>query len=166
MAEGRDAVFLVGFMGAGKSTIGRALAGLLGRVFVDLDDRIVALEGRSIAAILADSGEPYFRALERSVLAAIELRPPPVVACGGGTYAHEPSRRLIDALGVAVWIQVPLEVALARCQPGADRPLLRGPAQAHALYQTRLPSYRSAALHVDVEDLTPDEAAARIAALL
>jgi shikimate kinase len=166
MAEGRDAVFLVGFMGAGKTTVGRALAMLLGRLFIDLDDRIVALEGRSIAAILADSGEPYFRACERSVLSAIELRPPPVVACGGGTYAHEPSRRLIDSLGIAVWIQVPLEIALSRCQAGADRPLLRGPAQAHALYQARLPSYRSAPLHVDVEGLTPDEAAARIAALL
>ena len=166
MAEGRDAVFLVGFMGVGKSTIGRALARLLDRLFVDLDDRIVEVEGRSIAAIIADSGEPYFRALERSILAAIGRRPPPVVACGGGTYAHEPSRRVIDTMGIAVWLQVPLEVALARCRAGADRPLLRSAAQARALYRARLPSYRSAPLHVDVEGLMPEEAAARIAARL
>jgi shikimate kinase len=166
MAERRDAVFLVGFMGAGKSTIGRALASVLGRVFIDLDDRIVAREGRPIATIIGESGEPYFRACEQSILAALERRAPPVVACGGGTYSHEPSRRLIDALGVAVWLQVPLEVALARCRAGADRPLLRGRAQAQALYLSRLPSYRSAPLHVDVEGLTPQEAAARIAAVL
>jgi len=166
MVEGRDTVFLVGFMGAGKSTVGRALAGLLGRVFIDLDDRLVAIEGRSIVAILEDSGERYFREREREVLAAIERRPPSVVACGGGTYAHEPSRRAIDAAGVAVWLQVPLDVALARCGAGAGRPLLRGPEQARALYQARLPAYRLAPLHVDVEGLTPEEAAERIAALL
>jgi len=166
MAEGRDTVFLVGFMGAGKSTVGRALADLLGRVFVDLDERIVALEGRPIVAILEESGERYFRERERAILAGLERRPPPVVACGGGTYAHGPSRRVIDAAGVAVWLQVPLEAALARCGAGADRPLLRGPEQARALYHARLPSYRSAPLHVDVEGLTPEEAAERIAALL
>jgi shikimate kinase len=166
MAEARDGVFLVGFMGAGKSTVGRALAHLLGRVFVDLDERIVALEGRTIAAILQESGERYFRQREHAILAGLERRPPPVVACGGGTYAYEPSRRVIDAAGIAVWLQVPLPVALVRCGTGADRPLLRGPAQAQALYRARLPSYRAAPLHVDVDGLTPSEAAARIAALL
>jgi len=166
MTGARDAVFLVGFMGAGKSTVGRALADLLGRVFIDLDERIVALEGRTIAAILEESGERYFRERERAILAGLERRPPPIVACGGGTYAYEPSRRVIDAAGVAVWLQVPLPVALARCGAGAGRPLLRGPAQARALYRARLPSYRAAPLHVDVDGLTPDDAAARIAAIL
>jgi shikimate kinase len=69
-------------------------------------------------------------------------------------------------MGIAVWLQVPLDVALARCHAGAARPLLRGPEQAAALYRARLPSYRAAPLHVDVEGLTPEDAAARIAALL
>lgn len=166
MAERRDTVFLVGFMGAGKTTAGRALANLLGRVFIDLDERIVALEGRPIVSILEESGERYFRERECALLAAMERRPPTVVACGGGTYTHEPSRRVIDAAGVAVWMQLPLEVALARCGAGADRPLLRGPEQARALYHARLPAYRLAPLRVDVEGLTPEEAAERIAALL
>lgn len=163
---GRGAVFLVGFMGAGKTTIGRALAGLLGRPFVDLDERIVEAEGRSIARILEESGEPYFREREREVLLGLGRRPIQVVACGGGTYAHEPSRQVIDAAGTAVWLQVPPAVALARCGSGSGRPLLRSPEQALALYQARLPAYRSAPLHVDVDGLTPAEAAERIAAVL
>jgi shikimate kinase len=162
----RAPVFLIGFMGAGKTTVGRALADLLGREFVDLDEAIVASEGRSIARILGESGEPFFRALEAKLLASLRGRGPLVVACGGGTYAHAPSRALVDSLGTAVWLQVPLEVALTRCSAGETRPLLREPQQAAGLYRSRLPAYRSAPVHVDVEGLTPTEAAERIAARL
>jgi shikimate kinase len=163
---GRGVLFLVGFMGAGKTTIGRALAALVDREFLDLDEALVEIEGRSIARILQESGEAYFRERERQTLEKLRRRSRLVVACGGGTYAHEPSRRVIDAAGRAVWLQVPLAVALERCGTARDRPLLGSPEQAHALYQARLPSYRAAPLHVDVDGLTPEEAAARIAALL
>jgi shikimate kinase len=159
-------VFLVGFMGCGKTTVGRALARLLGWEFVDLDERIVAADGRSISAILREAGEPFFRALESRVLASIAGRPRIVVACGGGTYAHGPCRSLIDAMGTAVWLQLPLHQALARCAAGEGRPLLSGPGQAEALYRRRLPSYAAAPIHVPVEGLTPEEAAEAIAARL
>jgi shikimate kinase len=162
----RAPVFLVGFMGAGKTTIGRALGLLLGREFVDLDDRIVEEDGRDIPRILWESGEPYFRDLETRILAGLRGRPALVVACGGGTYAHPASRTVIDGLGTAVWLQAPLAAMLARCAGGAGRPLLGGPEEARALYLSRLPSYRTARLHVDVDGLTPEEAAEKIAARL
>lgn len=163
MSPRQAAVFLVGFMGAGKTTTGRLLAGLLGWDFVDLDERIVEMDGRSIAVILRDAGEPFFRDLESRLLASLAGRERIVVACGGGTYAHPASRALIDAAGTAVWLQVPLTVAIGRCLAGPARPLLSGPEQAEALYRKRLPSYSAAPVHVSIEGLSPQEAAERIA---
>jgi shikimate kinase len=166
MERRRASIFLVGFMGAGKTTIGRALGRLLVREFVDLDDRIAEEDGRSITRILQESGEPYFRDLETRILAALRGREALVVACGGGTYANPVSHAVIDGLGTAVWLQAPLPVMLARCGGGAGRPLLGRPEEAQALYLSRLPAYRTARLQIDVEGLTPDEAAERIAARL
>src|SRR5439155_5724404 len=144
MGERPDVVFLIGFMGAGKTTVGRHLARLLGWDFLDLDERIVANERLGIAQIFAVKGEAYFRRLELEILASLRGRSRLVVACGGGTYAHDESRRLIDRMGRVVWIQVPLPQALARCEAGPGRPLLQGPTQAETLYRSRLPSYRAA----------------------
>ena len=166
MGERPGPVFLIGFMGAGKTTVGRLLARLLGWDFVDLDEQIVANERRSIPQIFARDGEAYFRRLETEILASLRGRARLVVACGGGTYAHEDSRRLIDRMGCAVWIQVPIALAWRRCAGAAGRPLLKGEVQAEALYRKRLPSYRAAAIHVDAEGLTAEEVAERIAGML
>jgi shikimate kinase len=159
-------LFLVGFMGAGKTTVGQALARLLGWDFLDLDDAIEAAEGRSIARIFQESGEPHFRDRERELLAGLEGRRRLVVACGGGTYAHPPAAQVIDRLGVAVWVEAPLGLCLRRAAHGPPRPLLKGPRQAEALYRARLPRYRTAPLRIDAERLTPEAAAERIVALL
>jgi shikimate kinase len=159
-------LFLVGFMGAGKTTVAKALGHLLGWTALDLDDALVKAEGRSIPRILKESGEPHFRDLERRILEGLEGRTNLVVACGGGTYAHPPSHAVIDRLGKAVWLQAPLGLCLRRCQDGPARPLLRSPEQAEALYRKRLPAYRTAPLAVAVEGLTPEACAERIAALL
>jgi len=166
MGERPGLVFLIGFMGAGKTTVGRALARIMGWDFVDLDEEIVGAEHRSIAQIFAHEGEKYFRRLEAEILASLRSRLRLVVACGGGTYANEESRTLIDRMGLAVWIQVPLEQALARCDKGPGRPLLRDEARAEALYRARLPFYRAAGLRVDAAGLTPEQIAERIARLL
>lgn len=167
MPEARGPVFLIGFMGAGKTTAGRALGRLLGWDFVDLDDRIVEEEGRGIAQIFRDEGEAYFRRREAEILRTLRGRARLVVACGGGTYAAEACRELIDGMGRAVWLQAPMAQVLARCAvQGHDRPLLKDAAQAEALYLARLPAYRAAPLRVDAESLSPDQIAERIAALL
>ena len=166
MGERPGLVFLIGFMGAGKTTVGRHLARLIGWDFVDLDEEIVGTEHRSIPQIFAVEGEAYFRRREADLLASLRGRTRVVVACGGGTYAHEDNRRLIDRMGRAVWIQLPLEVALRRCAGGQERPLLQGESQAQALYARRLSSYRAAALKVDASGLSSEEVAERIAGLL
>ncbi len=166
MMEARGPVFLVGFMGAGKTTTGKALARLAGWDFVDLDEFIVDSERTSIPEIFRRHGEAHFRRLEAGALASLRGRRKLVVACGGGTYAQDESRALIDAMGKAVWLQVPLNQALARCDGAAARPLLKDAAQAEALFRSRLPSYRKAPLRVDVEGLTPEQVAERIVALL
>lgn len=166
-ARGPDRpVFLIGFMGANKTTTGKTLARLLGWDFLDLDEAIEAAEGRSIARIFTESGEPHFRERERSILAGLDGRERLVVACGGGTYAHPPSAVVIDRLGTAVWLEAPLGLCLRRAAGGPPRPLLKGPRQAESLYRARLPRYRSAPLRIDVEPLTPEAAAERIAALV
>ena len=133
---------------------------------MDLDELIVAADRRGIPEIFAQEGEAYFRRLERGILASLRGRTRLVVACGGGTYANEESRLLIDRMGRAAWIQVPLRQALGRCAGGEGRPLLQDDAQAEALYRRRLPSYRAAGLHVDADGLTAEEVAERIAGLL
>src|SRR5688572_14875139 len=158
----RGPVFLVGFMGVGKTTVGRALARLLDWDFLDLDECIVAADGRGIAEIFAAEGERYFRRLEAGVLASLRGRDRIVVACGGGTYANDESRALIDRIGRAIWIQLPLGEALARCVPDSGRPLLKSVAQAEALYRARLPAYRSAPVRVDATGLDVEAVAARI----
>lgn len=167
MGDPSGTVFIVGFMGAGKTTVGRILARLLGWDFVDLDDLIVQAEGRSIPAIFAGEGEAYFRRVERGMLASLRGRTRLVVACGGGTYANDENRLLIDRMGRAVWLQVPLRQALARCASGGEeRPLLKTEAEADALYRRRLTAYRSAGLHVDADGLTAEQVAERIAGML
>jgi len=166
MRDPRGLIFLVGFMGAGKTTTGRALARLLGWDFLDLDEAIEAAEQRTINRIFADDGERYFRRREADILATLRGRVRAVVACGGGTYAQEENRALIDSLGVAVWIHVPLAEALARCGSEGGRPLFKDDAQAEALYASRLPSYRGARLRVEAAGLAPELIAERIAELL
>ena len=166
MTGPRGIVFLVGFMGSGKTSAGSALARHLGWDFVDLDELIVERARKSIVDIFRDDGEEHFRHLEMEVLTALRMRRRLVIACGGGTYAREETRHLIDAMGRAVWLRLPIEDALARCAGNRDRPLLKDEGQARALYHSRVPSYRLAPLCVDVYGLTPEKVAESIEALL
>ncbi len=161
-------VFLVGFMGAGKSSTGRALARRLAVPFVDLDECIEQQLGGSVAAIFATLGEGAFRAEERRQLALCGRYPAVVVATGGGTFAQEANRDLIASLGISVFLDVPWGEILRRL-PGkrGERPLFTAPEQAHTLYQQRLPHYRLADMRVRVAPSEDAEAVAgRIAFLL
>lgn len=121
-------VFLIGFMGCGKSTLGRAVRGATGIDFTDLDDAVEARAGMSIPQIFKTRGEAAFRALEREVLNDICASGKPVlVACGGGTPCQPGNMELMNRLGVTVWLQAPVERLVERLllYPG-DRPLIAG----------------------------------------
>lgn len=161
-------VFLVGFMGAGKTSVGRALARQARALFVDLDARLEAVFGLSVADIFSTYGETAFRLEESRQLARCGRFATVVVATGGGTFVSEANRATIRRLGVSVHLEVSWGEVLRRL-PGkrAERPLFASPEQAHRLYVERLPAYRQADFSVRArEGETPEVLAARIALLL
>ncbi len=132
-------LYLVGFMGCGKSTVGRRLAERLGAPFVDLDDEIERTSGRTVRAIFEESGEAGFRRLESEFLAATESLPAAVVATGGGCFTLEENRRSIGARGLAVFLDVTLASVQARLKGKADRPLFVSEEQLAGLFAARAP---------------------------
>ena len=164
-------VFLVGFMGAGKTSVGRALGRLLNWKFEDLDDRIEAREGRSIERIFADSGEAGFRRAESAALSEL-LRErdwfPRVVALGGGAFVQAQNAAMIQAADVpTVFLDAPVEELYRRCeQEQRERPLRRDVKQFRELYEQRRQSYLAAGLRVDTYGKEVDAVAAEVACSL
>ena len=136
-------IVLVGFMGAGKTTVGRLLASGLGLRFADSDLVVEQRRGRSIGEIFAKDGEPAFRAAEHEVLAELMRGPDAVLAVGGGAVEYQSSRRLLRAARV-IYLQVSYDEAMQRVGADAGRPLLRRPDLAD-IYRRRLPVYKSVA---------------------
>jgi shikimate kinase len=166
------AVFLLGFMGAGKTSVGRALARRLGWRFVDLDQQIEMRAGHTIAEIFARSGEQAFRALEtaalRELLAALEHASPAVVALGGGAALGAENAALLAACGAPqVFLDAGFEVLRRRCaETVAARPLFREEEQARLLYESRRPHYLKAQYRLDTASRSVEQAAAEIARML
>ena len=159
-----DNVILVGFMGAGKSSVGRLVARRLGRCFVETDDMITAKDGRSIPEIFAEGGEARFRALEDEALALLALKDGEVIATGGGLPCRGGRIEALRALGTVVWLNEDFETLYARARAAGDRPMLagRGRAEVEALYRSRLPYYGQAHVTIDTTGLGPDQVAARV----
>jgi shikimate kinase len=149
------AIFLVGFMGAGKTTVGRALSESMGWRFEDLDDRIQAREGRSIPEIFAQSGEAAFRRSEfaalQELLQEVRYGPPTVVALGGGAFVQQEVVDLLEQSGnVTIFLDAPIDELWQRCSTdGVDRPLLRQRSEFEQLYHKRRPYYLRARLRVE-----------------
>jgi len=163
-------VLLVGFMGSGKSTVGRLVAAGLSWRFLDFDDRIEEVEGRSVAEIFRTQGERYFRRVE-SEIAEDLLSEDHVVLGSGGGWAAAPG--LLDALPdgtVSVWLRVSADEAVERVRPQAGvRPLLatgNPRSKAEALLSERAPRYGHAHLTVETDGRTPEDVAAEILALI
>ena len=162
-------IFLAGFMGAGKTTVGGHLAARLGLPFFDLDVQIEHRSGSTIREIFEHQGETGFRRLEHEALEALCEHPRLVAATGGGTLTVEANRELIAGSGLSVWLHPPFATIVERIGGvgKGDRPLFQNEVQAWELYRERLPTYRSCDLRVDVEaSERAEEVAARIVLLL
>lgn len=144
-----DKIYLVGFMGSGKTTLARALAGRLDWRTADVDERIEAREQRSIATIFARDGEPYFRDVERRVLLDLLPERHVVVATGGGTFVPPENRLLINRDGLSVWLDVPLAELVARVPTDGRRPLAADRSQFERLYEARRAIYQQAHVRLD-----------------
>lgn len=159
---------LVGPPGAGKTTVGTALADLLGVGFADTDHLIEAEAGKPIPEIFYDDGEPAFRELERATIAGALASFAGVLALGGGAILHEPTRESLRAHTV-VFLSVELSDAVKRVGLGAGRPLLaiNPRATLKHLMEQRRPLYAAVATHTIATDARdPQEIAAELAALL
>lgn len=155
-------IYLVGFMGAGKSTVGRELSLKLHWPFLDLDNEIEKSEKRPVRDIFARFGEPHFRQLERDHLRRVSEIPRAIIALGGGAYVDPVNRSIADTTGVSVWLDTSLASVKRRVRPDGSRPLLADAEKARQLFAERLPSYRLARIHVLTDNRLPDVIAEEI----
>jgi shikimate kinase len=169
--SGVRTVFLVGFMGAGKTSVGRALSRRLGLPFEDLDDRIQLREGKTIEQIFRESGEAEFRRAETAALRELlaELGSSRrVVGLGGGAFVQPDNAALIeDAKVHSVFLDAPVEELLRRCvEEATSRPLRQNPEQFRGLYEKRRGSYVRASVRIETGGKDIDTVAAEVACAL
>ena len=166
--EAAPGVYLVGFMGSGKSTVGHMLAGKLGWEFVDLDDEIEMRAGMSIPEIFEGQGEPAFRAVERNALLEhverVREGRSRVVALGGGAFVNARNREALE--GVSIWLDCPVETLWQRVASESGRPLARDRGAFEELYAKRRAEYARASFTVQGDEEGPDALVERILQLL
>ncbi|HXG57977.1 MAG TPA: shikimate kinase [Thermoanaerobaculia bacterium] len=157
-------IYLVGFMGAGKTTVGRELAARLEAPFFDLDELIESAERMSIKDIFAQYGEPYFRKRERDLLRSTRYLESAVIATGGGTFTFEENIQFIESEGLSVYLSAPYTLLRSRVgDKAAERPLFRDDVAAHELFMQRLRYYRLCDITIEIrEDETPAEIVERL----
>ena len=147
-------IYLVGFMGSGKTTIGRHLADELGWSFVDLDADIESEQGATISRIFDTRGEEEFRRLERAAIQKrvrmIEKGRPMVVALGGGAFAQQGNFELLENNGISVWLDCPFSIVRARVSQASERPLARDPEKFRELYDHRRSAYERADYRIEI----------------
>jgi shikimate kinase len=159
-------IYLVGFMGSGKTTVGKVLAKRLGWAFADLDDDIEAREGVAISEIFEARGEEEFRRIETEVIrarvAAVESGRPLVAALGGGAFTRPENCELLRNNGITMWLDCPFEIVVRRVAEATHRPLARDPERFAALYRERAAKYACADFRIEVKEDTPDTVTAAI----
>jgi shikimate kinase len=158
-------IALVGLMGAGKSSIGRRLAQVLGLPFKDADAEIETAAGASIEEIFARDGEAAFRNGERRVIARLLDGPPQILATGGGAFMDPSTRGLIHECAISVWLRADIETLLVRVGRRNNRPLLKTGDPRAVLIQLideRYPVYAEADITVDTVDGPPEATLAKV----
>jgi shikimate kinase len=153
-------IYMVGFMGSGKTTIGRHLARKLGWNFFDTDAEIEAAEKTTIAQIFMGRGEPEFRRIETEIIRhhvhSIERGRPAILALGGGAFVEPLNRQLLGNNGIAVWLDCPFETVQRRVGAATHRPLARDPEAFAALFKARRDVYRLADVCIPIESDDPE----------
>lgn len=156
------AIYLVGFMASGKSTIGRLLADRLGWRFVDLDDDIEAAEKVTISRIFETRGEDDFRRIEHQALRTrvreVECGKPTVMALGGGAFVRPENYALLEDNGITIWLDCPFETVKRRVEQATHRPLARDPETFGRLYGARREGYSRADHRIPIESDDPSVA--------
>ena len=149
-------IYLVGFMGCGKSTVGCALADELGWSFSDLDSEVEKAAGQTVAEIFESQGEAAFRAHEsealRKLIRNIRMGRPQVISLGGGAFTADDNFEVISKNGVPIWLDTPLAVIERRVSQETHRPLARDPDGLRALFAHRRPHYERADFRIDTQD--------------
>ncbi len=145
-------IVITGFMGCGKTEVGRKLALRRNLQLVDLDHEIAKREGRTAAQLIIEQGEPAFRKIETTTLREVLEGEIAIVALGGGAWITEQNRKLIeDHRGVSVWLDTPFELCWQRIDASPeDRPLGRNREQAQQLYRLRQPVYQLADIRLPI----------------
>jgi shikimate kinase len=144
-----DKLYLVGFMGAGKTTVARSLARRMGWRFDDIDERIETRERRAVSTIFAQNGENYFRQLERQMLYELLPERNIVVATGGGTFVDPENRAAMLTDGAVVWLDLPLTRVIERVPVDGRRPLAADRVQMERLFTERQLAYSQAHVRID-----------------
>lgn len=160
-------IVLTGFMGTGKSTIGRLVAAELQRDFVDMDAVIEQREGRTINRIMGDSGEAYFRQLEANLCRELAAQSGLVIATGGGALVSEKNLRVMERSGLVVCLDCAPAILWKRIGRSENRPMLAARDQGRfarmmALLEKRAPAYARIKYHLDVTHLSSKDAAKQI----
>ena len=158
-------IILVGFMGAGKSTVAAALVRCSNYHLLDLDAEIESRSGLKIQEIFRQQGESAFRDLESAALSALRGRKGLVVATGGGILGRPENRELIGDIGQVVYLRTPFATLQKRLEFCSDRPLIKEQPDWHvleALFSSRIPFYETADLIIDTNNKKPEEIATEI----
>ncbi len=158
-------IVLNGFMGTGKTTIGRLVAVRLGMAFVDTDDLIVQEAGKSIPEIFAGDGEPHFRAIEVRVCQQAATWPDYVISTGGGALVNPDNRSIFLQDSLVICLTASLYEIMRRIGAGSNRPLFGDREKLEQLYNRRAAIYNSLPHQIDTTHLTPAQAAEEIARL-
>jgi shikimate kinase len=162
---GKRSLVLVGLMGAGKSTIGKRVAQMLGVPFIDADTEIEVASRMTIPELFERYGEPEFRDLERRVIRRILRTGPKVLATGGGAFMNEQTRKAIARAGVSVWLKADLDVLMERVSRKGNRPLLKTAnprATMQELMDKRYPVYELSEITVISRDEKKDVMAGEV----
>ncbi len=159
-------IYLIGFMGVGKTTISQELANITGAVEYDTDALIVDREGKSIPRIFEEKGQDYFRSLETEILRQVSQGEDAIVSCGGGIILKQENINIMKESGSVVWLDASPATILEHVKDDNNRPLLKGKKNIEdigKMMAERQPKYENAAdFHISTDGLTKREIAEKI----